>query len=133
MKLRYVAGALAVLLTIAVTALAQHHGGHDTMTPADIQKMVEDMMPKPSDPASTRAFKEAHMKMMKGMHVPFTGNANVDFTRGMIPHHQGAIDMAKVVLAHGSDREIKALAQKIIDDQTREIAQMEAWLRKNAK
>ena len=124
---------MALVLTIGGMAWTQHHGGHDTMTAADIQKMIEDMMPKASEPASTRAFKEAHMKMMKGMHVPFTGNANVDFMRGMIPHHQGAIDMAKVVLAHGTDPEIKALAQKIIDDQTREIAQMEAWLKNNAK
>ena len=57
-------------------------------------------MPKNSDPASTKGFKQVHMKMMKDMHQTFTGKTDVDFVNGMIPHHQGAIDMAKVQLAH---------------------------------
>jgi uncharacterized protein (DUF305 family) len=51
----------------------------------------------------------------------------------MIPHHQGAIDMAKVELAHGKDAELRKMAQKIVDDQEKEIAQMQEWLKKNAK
>jgi uncharacterized protein (DUF305 family) len=71
--------------------------------------------------------------MMKGMDIAYTGNADVDFVRGMIPHHQGAIDMAKVQLKHGKDQETRTLAQKIIADQEKEIEQMQAWLKKSAK
>jgi uncharacterized protein (DUF305 family) len=86
-----------------------------------------------NDSASTKDFKEAHGKMMKGMDIAYTGNADVDFVRGMIPHHQGAIDMAKVQLKHGKDQETRTLAQKIIADQEKEIEQMQAWLKKSAK
>jgi uncharacterized protein (DUF305 family) len=110
----------------AVLAQSQpHHQGNDAH-----MKM---MMPAASDSASTKDFKEAHSKMMKDMHMPFTGNPDVDFVRGMIPHHQGAIDMAKIQLKHGKDAEVRKLAEQIIKDQEKEIAQMQAWLKKNAK
>ena len=86
-----------------------------------------------NDSASTKAFKESHMKMTRDMTVPYSGNTDVDFVRGMIPHHQGAIDMAKVQLAHGKDPAIRSLAEKIIADQEKEIAQMKDWLKKNTK
>ncbi|MOA67875.1 hypothetical protein D3C78_1952270 [compost metagenome] len=50
---------------------------------------------------SSRAFAEANARMHKGMDIAFTGNADVDFVRGMIAHHQGAIDMATVELEYG--------------------------------
>ena len=90
-------------------------------------------MPSPKDPPSTADFKQAHKAMMKDMHQPFTGNTDVDFRVHMIPHHQGAIDMAKVALKHAKDPETKSMAQKIIDDQEKEIAEMQAWLKKHGK
>ena len=69
--------------------------------------------------------------MMHNMNTPYSGNADVDFRRKMIPHHQGAIDMAKVALQHAKDPETKRMAQKIIDDQQKEIVEMQEWLNKS--
>lgn len=77
--------------------------------------------------ASTQAYKAANDAMHKGMDIAFTGDADADFLAGMVPHHQGAIDMARVVIAHGKDPKIKALAQAIIAAQEKEIADMKSW------
>jgi len=82
---------------------------------------------------SSLAFHGINMKMHKAMDIPFTGNTDVDFVKGMIPHHEGAVDMAKTVLAFGKDPEIRALAEAIVKAQETEIAQMKAWLAKNAR
>lgn len=82
---------------------------------------------------STRAFEEANARMHRDMAIAFTGNADVDFVRGMIPHHQGAIDMARIVLEHGRDEWVKKLAGEVISAQEREIAEMREWLTRNAR
>lgn len=105
--------------------------GMGMMNMESMQTMMKTMMPVPSDAASTKDFKSADMKMMHDMAVPYSGNADIDFRTKMIPHHQGAIDMAKVALAHAKDETTKALAAQIIKDQEREIAEMREWLSKN--
>ena len=82
---------------------------------------------------SGKAFADVNMKMHKDMTMEFTGNPDVDFAQGMIPHHLGAIDMAKVVLKYGKDPEMKTLAEKIIKAQDTEIAFMKGWLAKQPK
>ena len=79
------------------------------------------------------AYEAANAKMHMDMAITLSGNPEVDIVRGMIPHHQGAIDMAKVVLTYGKDPEIRKPAQEIIKAQEGEIARMQAWLAKNAK
>lgn len=117
---------LAGLIALAGVALAQQHQGHG---------MSHGAMPSAAaqDSSATAAYKAANAKMHKDMDIAFSGDADADFVRGMIPHHQGAIDMAKVVLANGKDPEVKKLAQSIIADQEREIAQLREWLRKTGK
>ena len=100
------------------------HQGHD------MPSMDHGMM---DNTASSKAFAEANARMHKDMAVPLTGNADVDFVQGMIPHHQGAIDMAKIVLEHGKDPEVRKLAEEVIAAQEGEIAMMKAWLARNGQ
>ena len=86
-----------------------------------------------TDSPATAAFKAASATMHSTMTIPYTGNPDVDFIAGMIPHHQGAVDAARVVLQYGSDPEVRAFAQTVIDAQVAEIAWMTEWLAKNGK
>ncbi len=63
-------------------------------------------------------------RMMNDMHVPPTGDADRDFVAMMIPHHQGAIDMAVAQIQYGTDPQLKRIAQEIIVEQQQEIAAM---------
>lgn len=82
---------------------------------------------------STKAFKDANARMHDGMTNALTGDPDVDFMQGMIPHHQGAIDMAEIVLKYGKDPETRKLAEEIIKAQQAEIAFMKGWLAKRGK
>lgn len=80
---------------------------------------------------ATAAYQAAMDAMMTGMMVEYTGNADVDFIRGMIPHHQGAVAMARIELEHGTDPEVRKLAEAVIAAQEAEIKWMTEWLAKN--
>jgi uncharacterized protein (DUF305 family) len=143
--MRTITKTIAALAITAVAGVAQtSHQGHCSMLmsgampmshmdPAAMQKMMQDMMPSPNDSASTKDFKAADMAMMHNMQVSYTGNPDVDFRTHMIPHHQGVVEMARVALKHSTDPETRKMAQKIVDDQQAEIAEMRDWLKKNRK
>jgi uncharacterized protein (DUF305 family) len=83
---------------------------------------------EPGDPVS--AFSSAAMqamdRMMSDMHRPATGDVDRDFVNMMVPHHQGAIDMAIAELRYGRNAQLKRIAQEIIVDQQQEIAAMDS-------
>ncbi len=110
---------LALVLSLSAAHAQSAHGSHGA-APANA-------------PESTREFQAANDRMHKDMSIKFSGNADIDFIRGMIPHHQGAIDMARVVLKHGKDPETKKLAEEIIKAQEKEIAFMRDWLKKKGQ
>jgi uncharacterized protein (DUF305 family) len=115
------AAALTAAAAVAV-AVAEETTGHEGHA----------MMGATGDQGpSSLAFRDANARMHEGMAIQYTGNADIDFVRGMIPHHQGAIDMARIVLEHGSDPEVRKLAEAIIAAQEAEIAWMRDWLARN--
>ena len=121
---------LALALAGPAAAQDSDHGtmDHGSMGHGSMDKSME---PKGDTGPSSKAFAAANAKMHAAMDITFTGNADIDFVRGMIAHHQGAIDMAKVELEHGKDAELRKLAEEIIAAQEGEIRMMKDWLARN--
>ena len=106
--------ATGVLMTGSV--LAQQAGPMPGMEMKGMDAKGMDMkmlMPDTSDALATKSYKLAMMKAMQTM-PDFSGDADVDFMKHMRPHHQAAVDMAKVVLANGKDPDVKALAEPVL-------------------
>ncbi len=113
------AGAFAFALSLPAFA--------DDMSGMDMSKPMGDQG------ASSKAYNDAMGKMHKDMMITYSGDADADFVRGMIPHHQGAIDMAKIELKYGKDPELRKLAEAVVTAQEAEIKEMKAWLKKHGK
>ncbi len=112
----------ALALALGTPCFSQHqHGDH--------AKHGQSAAETPA----TKAFDAVNAKMHKDMALSYSGDTDADFVRGMIPHHQGAIDMARIALQYGKSPEVRKLAEEIIAAQEKEIAWMKTWLAENAK
>ena len=117
------------MLKIMLMAIALPLSGMSAAYAQDMSKM----MPMKQGMTMSEADK-AYMQAMQGMHdtmmkTEMTGDASGDFVRMMIPHHQSAIEMTDALLTQANaDPELKRMAEKIKADQTKEIAEMKAWL-----
>jgi uncharacterized protein (DUF305 family) len=119
----------ALIVLVATTMQAQHKAQSTTSKvgwpPAPTAKFI----------ASTeKTFGDLMANAMDVMHremhnAEYSGDADHDFVTMMIPHHQGAIDMAKALLLYGKDPQMRRLAQEIITDQQSEIQLMQLWLK----
>ncbi|MGM4912509.1 DUF305 domain-containing protein [Rhizobium sp. 768_B6_N1_8] len=105
--------AASILVILSVSAFADDSASHERSSSA-----ITDETPFLSENDAAMA------KMMNDMAVRPTGDVNRDFVEMMIPHHQGAIDMAQTYLRYGSNEQLKRIAQEIIVDQQQEIAAM---------
>jgi uncharacterized protein (DUF305 family) len=110
--------ALSAAPVFAQQAPVQDHGGHG--------------MSASGNPV-TDEFRQANEKMHMDMNVPLTGDADRDFAQSMIPHHQGAINMARIELEHGKDPELRKLAESVVSAQESEIAQLKEWLTRHPR
>ena len=129
--------ALVIGLALGVIAAPRFAPG---MMGHDMSKMGGDMpgmdmsamgTPKGDQGEVSKAFAKANAAMHTGMDIEFSGNPDVDFAKGMVAHHQGAINMAKIELQFGKDAEMRKLAEDIIAAQESEIGFMKGWLAKN--
>jgi uncharacterized protein (DUF305 family) len=144
---------LTALLAVPGAAFAEdaHHPDQAGALPAQcaammpmMQQMMQMMttqqggampaMPMGAASDATRAY----MEVMRAMDAPMmqalqVGDPDVAFVTAMIPHHQGAIDMAEAVLRYGKDPTVKQWADQIIAAQEAEIAAMQAWLKQRGQ
>lgn len=115
----------AVALGFAPAALGDHaqaHGGPKAPPPPFVASTGKSF---------AQLMRDAMAVMDYGMsNAPMDGNPQHDFITMMIPHHQGAVDMAKALLLYTRDPELSNLAQGIITEQQNEIRLMQAWLKR---
>ena len=116
-------------ILLAATAAAMLAAAFLESAPAAETKHDMSAMAATSDDPAAAGYQAAMDKMHREMMaMKYTGNADVHFVRAMIPHHQAAVDMARVLLDYGKDPQLRKMAQNIITSQTKEIDEMENWL-----
>ncbi len=111
------AGGLTLLMSLAAPVAAQHAPlGHSPN--------------RSPQPGFTSAMHAAMAEMAKAMETtPMTGDPDKDFLAMMIPHHEAAVEMARLVLVHGRDPLVRKLAEEIIAGQQAEVAAMQSRLK----
>lgn len=151
-------GLIAPTLSFAQQAVDPHHPPTEQSSPGPsaapnpspnpstapgqmpMMSMMDEMMkmmgtmrmggqPKGDSGPSSQAFNGLMQRMHEGMRMTYSGNADADFLKAMIPHHQGAIDMAKVAIAFGKDPEVRKMAEAMIKAQEAEVSVMQSWLK----
>jgi uncharacterized protein (DUF305 family) len=115
--------ALAGAALLTAPSLAQSSGTH-AMDGMDMS-MMKSTPANPYPPAEM----EMHRKMMAAM----GGDATETWVRKMIEHHRGAIAMSRIVLRETRDPKVRMMATKSTAEQTREIGELNAWLRAHGK
>jgi len=124
MRAAVIARLAGLALSLAATAASaqehHHHGGAEPAPPVFVASSAKPFAALMDD---AMAVMDAGMRQ-----APMNGNPDHDFVTMMMPHHQGAVDMAKAVLLSTQDPEIRNLALGIIAEQQVEIQVMQAWL-----
>jgi uncharacterized protein (DUF305 family) len=122
----HIAGVVALVALAALLAAAPLRSQTSPATSTGIAAQTG------SDAPEARALRDAGSAIHTGMtSVRQSGDADRDFVASMIPHQQGAIDMATIELQFGKDEETRRLAERIIAAQQQQIAEMNAWLAKH--
>jgi len=123
---------IATLIVLAAVAmLTQKHAAHSAASTVPLPAAPAEFTAS-TDKTFDQLMADAMSVMHKGMHTaPQTGDPDRDFVTMMIPHHQGAIDMAKALLLSGKVSQMRRLAQEIITDQQSEIQLMQLWLKQH--
>lgn len=134
MRQRRTIGTLAMALALALTsavALAQTPQPASPRPMSGMHAMGQDDASRPTagdaDHPSVAAFQAADQAMMHKMAAPYTGDTDQDFVAHMMPHHEGAVEMARIELQYGKDPALKRMAREIIRSQEREITFMKKW------
>lgn len=123
MNIRSLMTAAAILAAAGGPALAQQ--GHQTPHGQGMHGHAA------SGGSASHEMMQAMEKMNRDMMRDMTGDPDQDFARMMAVHHEGAVEMSRIFLKDGKDPELRRLAEKTIEDQGREIEQLENWLEKN--
>ncbi|WP_392565400.1 DUF305 domain-containing protein [Utexia brackfieldae] len=116
---------LLLVLALPVGVMAQPQSAAQSHAQSHSQSQA----PTEAEKAYMRAMDAMHTPMMQGV---MNSDPDVAFIKGMIPHHQGAIDMAKIVIQYGKDPAVRQLAEQVIKAQEGEIVWMNQWLAEHA-
>ena len=130
--MKYFLTSAIFLLVLAFTAALPSRAQQTAPSPGATMPMPMPSVATPVEPGTTPAegsMMAAMDKMSRDMAaVPMTGDTDREFAAMMIPHHQGAIEMARNELAHGKDPAMMKLAREVVAAQEKEIVGMKAWL-----
>jgi len=103
------------------------HGGMEGMDHGKMGGMEVMMKNTPANPCAEAGMIMHHKMMVVG------ADASETWARQMIEHHRGAIAMAKIAVAQAKDKEIRAMAEKVITMQEKDVASLQSWLKRHGK